>query len=150
MNAISMPGITKTCRAKKRESVEPAMIGPPNSRFTIHGPITRNSARDRRADANPPERILIETKNLPRERHAQRHQQKKNTDDPGEFSRILEGAEQKDLHHVNQNDRDHEVRAPAMERADVPAERDGMIQRLQAVPGLTRRRNVDHARVIFR
>ena len=52
-------------------------------------------------------------------------------------------AEKKNLHHVNQNDGDHEVGTPAMESTDVPAERDGMIQRLQAVPGFAGGRNVD-------
>ena len=33
-NAISSPGITKTCKAKKRDSVSPAMIGPPSNRCT--------------------------------------------------------------------------------------------------------------------
>ena len=38
MKAMSMPGMTKTWSAKKRESVEPAMMGPPRRRLTIHGP----------------------------------------------------------------------------------------------------------------
>jgi hypothetical protein len=32
--AINSPGTTKTCSAKNRESVAPAMIGPPSIRFT--------------------------------------------------------------------------------------------------------------------
>src|SRR5258708_25013106 len=35
---MSSPGTTNTCTAKKRESVAPAMIGPPNMSFTIAGP----------------------------------------------------------------------------------------------------------------
>ena len=36
----AIPGITKTCSAKKRESVAPAMIGPPSMRLHGHGPTT--------------------------------------------------------------------------------------------------------------
>src|SRR6266852_4653682 len=39
-NAMSSPGMTKTCSAKNLDSVAPAMIGPPNSRSTTHGPAT--------------------------------------------------------------------------------------------------------------
>src|SRR5262245_37880736 len=39
-NPINSPGTTKTWMAKKRESVAPAMIGPPNINFTTVGPMT--------------------------------------------------------------------------------------------------------------
>src|SRR5260370_105963 len=52
-------------------------------------------------------------------------------------------AKKKDLHHVNQNDRHHEVRTPPVQRADEPAQRDVVIQHLQAVPRFGRGRNVN-------
>src|SRR5262249_48107288 len=42
-----------------------------------------------------------------------------------------------------QHDRDHEVRAPPVHGADEPAQRDLVVQRLQAVPRLGRGRHVD-------
>ena len=39
--------------------------------------------------------------------------------------------------------RHHEIRAPAMQGANEPAQRDVVIQRLKAVPRLPRRRHVD-------
>ena len=36
----AIPGSRTRASAKNRESVAPAMIGPPSSRFTIHGPRT--------------------------------------------------------------------------------------------------------------
>ena len=83
-----------------------------------------NAARDRRADAEAPVRVLIEAQHLAGESHAERHQQKKNADDPGEFARKFVRAKEKNLDHVNQHDGDHEVRAPAVQRANEPTERD--------------------------
>src|ERR1019366_5728234 len=37
-SASRMPGMTKTCRVKKRESVGPAMMGPPSMRSTSAPP----------------------------------------------------------------------------------------------------------------
>src|SRR6267378_1339737 len=37
---ISIPGITNTCRAKNRDRVAPAMMGPPSINFTMAGPRT--------------------------------------------------------------------------------------------------------------
>ena len=34
--AMMVPGITKTCKVKKRERVSPAMIGPPSIMWTNH------------------------------------------------------------------------------------------------------------------
>ena len=105
------------------------MIG---TRLAIDAPIPKS-----------PISVLIEAQHLPGEGHAQSHQQKKNADDPGEFARKFVGPEQKDLHHVNENDRDHEVGAPSVHRADEPAERHMVIQSLQAAPRLAGRGNID-------
>ena len=140
---ISRPGMTKTCSAKKRDSVAPAMIGPPSISLTSRGPDERDAAGDRRADPEPPVRVLIEAQDLAGEGHAERHRSRKHADDPGQLARILVGAEQEHLHHVDEHDRDHEVRAPAVQRAEEPAERDLVVQGLQAAPGLVRRRHVD-------
>jgi len=53
------------------------------------------------------------------------------------------GAEEKHLNHVNEHDGDHEVRAPAVEPANEPAERDLVIEGLQAVPRFAGRGHVD-------
>ena len=48
--------MTKTCSAKNRDRVAPAMIGPPSISFTMPGPDDGYAARDRRADARGPNR----------------------------------------------------------------------------------------------
>ena len=141
--AISIPGITNTCSAKNRESVAPAMIGPPSISFTTAGPMIGNAAGDRSSDSQSPVGVLIEAQHLSAEGHAQSHQQEEDADDPGEFTRELVGPEQKDLHHMNQNNRHHEVGAPSVHRADEPAERHLMIQSLQAAPCLAGRGHVN-------
>ena len=55
------PGMTNTCRAKKRESVAPAMIGPPNIRLTIQRANYRNAAGNGCSDSQSPIGILIES-----------------------------------------------------------------------------------------
>ena len=142
-NAISIPGITKTCSAKKRDSVAPAMIGPPSIRFTNHGPMNGLRLADRSPDPKSPISVLIEAQHLPGERHAQRHQEQEYADDPGQFAGKLVGPEQKHLHHVNEDNGDHEIRAPSVQRANEPAQRNVVIQNLQAVPRLARGGHVD-------
>ncbi len=110
------------------------MIGPPSISFTIAGPMIGNAAGDRCADAQSPVCVLIEAQHLSAERHAKRHEQQKNADDPGEFARKLVSAEKKDLHHVDEDNGDHEVGAPSVQRADEPAESDVVIEGLQAAP----------------
>ncbi len=102
-----------------------------------------NAAGDGSANADAPEGVLIEAQDLAGEGHAESHEKKKHADDPGEFAGKFVGAEQKNLNHVDQNDGDHEVGAPAVERANVPAEGDGVIEGLQAVPGFSGGGNVD-------
>ena len=103
-----------------------------------------NAAGDRSANAQAPKRVLIESQNLAGERHAQSHEKQKDADNPGKFTGKFICAEKKNLDHVNQNDGNHEVGAPTMERADVPTEGDGMIEGLQAVPGFAGGRHVDN------
>ena len=55
-SAMSVPGTTNTCSVKNRESVAPAMIGPPSISETIVGPGDRDAAGDRGADPEPPVR----------------------------------------------------------------------------------------------
>ena len=139
----SAPGMTKTCSAKKRDSVAPAMMGPPSSRCTRPPPINGTRLDDGCADAQAPVGVLIEAQNLAGEGHAQRHQQQKNADDPGELARKFVGAEQKHLRHVDEDNGDHEVRSPAVQRAQEPAQRNLVIQNVEAVPRLARRRHID-------
>ena len=102
-----------------------------------------NAACDGGSDAKSPIGVLIEAQHLAAEGHAQRHQQEKDADDPGELPRKFVSAEQEDLHHVNQDDGDHEVRAPSVQRADEPAESHVVVQSLEAAPRLAGRGNVD-------
>ena len=132
---ISNPGMTKTCSAKNRDSVAPAMMGPPSSRCTSVRADQGNAAGDGSADAEAPVGVLVEAQHLPGEGHAQRHQQQEDADDPGQLAGKLVGAEQKHLAHVDEHDGDHEVGAPAVYRAQEPSQRDVVIQILQAVPG---------------
>ena len=74
----------------------------------------RGTAGDGGSDAESPVSVLIEAQDLSAEGHAQSHQQKKNADDPGELPGKLVGAEEEHLHHVNEDDRHHEVRAPTV------------------------------------
>jgi hypothetical protein len=71
--------------------------------------------------------------------------EKEYTYNPRKLARVFVSAKEKNLNHVNQDDGDHEIRAPSVERADVPAERDTVIQRLQAVPCLSGGRHVDQS-----
>src|SRR5579863_161742 len=68
-----------------------------------------NTANDGSTDAEAPVCILIETEDLACKGHAEGEQQQENSDDPGEFAREFVGAEQEDLHQMNQHDGDHEV-----------------------------------------
>src|SRR5258708_18822679 len=91
-------------------------------------------ARDGRSNAEPPIGVLIETQYLPAERHPERHEQKENPDDPGELTRKLISPEEEDLDHVNENDRDHEIRAPSVQRTDEPAESHVVVHSLETTP----------------
>ena len=59
INAISSPGMRKTCSVKKRDSVSPARIGPPSTAETSSGPIkgTRPRGATPEADRDPVRRF---------------------------------------------------------------------------------------------
>src|SRR5208283_3041488 len=95
----------------------------------------RRAAGDRRADAEAPVGVLIEAQDLAGERHPQRAQEKEAAGHPGELARILVRAEQEDLDHVDEHQGDHEVGAPAVQRAQIPSERLLVVEIYQAVPG---------------
>ena len=103
----------------------------------------RHAAQDRRADAEPPVGVLIEAQNLSRKCHAQREQQQEDADDPGKFAREFVGAEEKDLHQVNQHDGDHEIRTPAVQRAQIPAQPHIVIEKLEAAPRMAGSGSID-------
>src|SRR5215475_73360 len=67
---------------------------------------TWGTRRDRRADPEPPVRVLIPPEYLAREGHAERAQEQEHADDPRELTRVFVGAKQKDLDHVQRHDRD--------------------------------------------
>src|SRR5215467_7583697 len=81
-----------------------------------------DAAYDRRSDSKSPIRVLIEAQHLSSECHAECHQQKKYTEDPGELPGKLVSTEQEDLRHVNQNNGHHEIRTPSVQGPDKPAE----------------------------
>ncbi len=103
----------------------------------------RNAAGDRSSNSQSPISVLIEAQHLSGERHAESHQQQKDSEDPGQFARKFVGAEQKYLRHMNEDDGHHEVGAPSVHRADEPAERHLMIQGLQAAPCFASRGNIN-------
>jgi hypothetical protein len=106
-------------------------------------PDDGSAAGDGRADPEAPIRVLVEAQDLAREGHAERTEKKEDPDDPGQLARELVGAEQHDLDHVEEDDRHHEVRAPAVHRAQVPAEGLLVVEVLEALEGLVRRGYVD-------
>ena len=93
-----------------------------------------HAAEDGSADAEAPVGVLIEAQDLAGEGHAEGEQQQEDADDPGEFAGKLVGAEEEDLHHVNEHDGDHEVGAPAVHGAQKPAERDVVVEEFEAAP----------------
>jgi len=106
-------------------------------------PMNGTRLENRRRDAQSPVRILVEPEHLAGERHSQRHEQEHDAGDPGQLARILVRTEEEDLHHVNEHDGDHEVRSQPCSARMKPARRDMLIQRMQAVPGLSGRRDID-------
>ena len=135
--------MTKTCSAKKRESVGPAMMGPPSMRSTSGAADEGHAADDGSADAEAPVGVLIEAQDLAGKGHAEREQEQEDADDPGELAREFVGAEEEDLHQVNEHDGDHEVGAPAVQGAQIPAERDVVVEEFEAGPGVAGGGGVD-------
>ncbi len=120
---------------------------PRDDRAAVHkmhqvGAHKRHAAHDRGADAQAPVGVLVEAQHLAGEGHAEGQQQQHHTDDPGQLARELVRAEHEDLHHVDQHHRDHEVRSPAVQRTQEPAQGHVVVQELKAVPRLTRRRRI--------
>ena len=140
---MSAPGMTKTCSAKKRVSVCPGDDRAAQHHLHDLRPDDGSAAGDGRADAEAPVGVLVEAQDLAGEGHAQRAEEQEDADDPGQLARELVGAEQHDLDHVEEDDRHHEVGAPAVHRAQEPAEGLLVVEDLQALEGLVRRRHVD-------
>ncbi len=135
--------MTKTCKAKKRVRVGPAIIGPPNKQVDQWAANDRYAGYDRSANAQPPVGILVEAHHLPGECHAQCHQEQKNTQNPGQLTGKLISAKQKDLRHMDQHHGDHEVRSPEVHGAQKPPQRQLVVQHLQTVPRLSGGGNID-------
>src|SRR5271170_7436543 len=106
-------------------------------------PNDGNATCDRRPNPQSPISVLVEAQHLAGKRHAERYEQKKHSDDPRKFPRKLVRSKKKDLHHVDQDDCNHEIRAPPMQSPNEPAERNGVVENLQAVPGFSGGRHVD-------
>src|ERR1700678_2268730 len=102
-----------------------------------------NAAGNRRSDSEAPVSVLIEAQNLTGKCHAKSHQQKKYADDPSQLAGKFVSSKEKHLHHMNQDNGDHEVGAPSVHGADEPAKRNLMIQGLQAAPCFPRRGHIN-------
>src|ERR1700675_1550105 len=103
----------------------------------------RESARNRCSDPETPIGVLVESQDLSCEGHAECNEEKKHTHNTAQLARIFVGAKQKDLDHVDQYDRNHKVRAPAMQAANEPTKCNIVIESLEAVPSFTGGRHVD-------
>src|SRR6516164_5837750 len=69
----------------------------------------RNTTHDRSADAQAPVGVLIKTKHLAGEGHAEGHEEHEYSQNPCELAGEFVCAEEKDLSHMDQDDCDHEV-----------------------------------------
>ena len=105
-------------------------------------PHERNASGNRGADAEAPIGILIEAHDLSGEGHAEGTEEQDDSREPCELARVLVGAEQEHLRHVREHQGEHEVGAPAVQRAQVPAERLRVVQVEEALPCGIRRRHV--------
>ena len=103
----------------------------------------RNAADDGSADAQAPVGVLIEAQDLSGEGHAQGEHEQKDARDPGQLARIFVCAKEKDLHHVNEHDGDHEVRSPSVHGAQKPAQPQVVVDELQAGVGIARAGRID-------
>ncbi len=125
-----------------RES-QAADDGPAKQRVNEVAADPGNAAGDGCADAEAPVGVLVKAENLAGEGHAEGEQEQEDAENPGELARVFVGSEHEDLDHVDEHDGDHEVRAPAVNGAQEPAERDVVVEELEARPGLARGRRVD-------
>src|SRR5215470_10630267 len=107
------------------------------------GSDERDPAHDCRSDTQPPVGVLVETHDLSGESHPEGEQQQNAARDPGQLTWIFECPKQEHLYHVDHHDADHEVGAPKMQRAKIPAEGLLKIQILQTRVGLISRGHVD-------
>ena len=141
-SAIRIPGIRKTWAVNTRESVRPAMMGPPRIRWTTDSPTNGRAGGDRRPDPEAPVGVLVPAHELAGEGHAERAQEQEHPDDPRHLAWVLVGAPQEDLDHVERHHGDHAVRAPEVHRAQEPPERRLVVQVEQALVRLVGRRDV--------
>ena len=102
-----------------------------------------HTAEDRSANAETPVSVLVETQHLASEGHAEGHQDQQNPDDPSQLSREFICSPEKDLGHVDENNGDHEVGTPAVDRAQEPSQRNVVVEELQTLPRIGGRGRVD-------
>ena len=62
--------------------------------------------------------------------------QEEYTEHPGDFTRLLVGTVEIGLHHMDDDDKDHQVGSPNMDLSDQPAERHRLVDVVDAVAGL--------------
>ena len=142
-SARTVPGRTKTCSEKKRESVSEAMIGTPKHQIHQAFSDERDTPKNGRTDAKAPVSILVPAQHLAGEGQTQRADHEDDTGHPRNFARILVGAPEIDLRHVEQHGADHEVGSPIVHRPQVPSEVLFVGQIEKAVVGFRGRGHVD-------
>ena len=105
-------------------------------------PEDREVRDDARPDRDRPERELVPRQQVAGEGEGEREQQQQHADDPVELARRLVGAGEEDPAHVQEDDRDHAVRGPAVRVAQEHPERDRVLEVLHAAVRRGRVRDV--------
>ena len=81
--------MTKTCRAKNRDSESPPITSDAEQELHDDGADHRHATGHRAGDRQPPVGVGIPTQHLAAEEHAERAEQQEHADDPGQLARIL-------------------------------------------------------------
>src|SRR5579863_1986709 len=125
------------CRTRNNRAAQHKIHSP--------GPNHWHSTRNRCPNSQSPIGVLVESQYLAGEGHGERHQQEEHANHPGQLSRKLVRPEKEDLHHMDQDDRHHEIRAPTVQSSNEPTQRNTVIENLQAVPGLSGGRHINES-----
>ena len=80
-----------------------------------------NTTHDGGADSQTPISILIPAHHLPRKRQAQGAQHEYAAGNPSDLARILVGAKEKNLRHVEEHDSHHEIGSPIVHGPHKPS-----------------------------
>ena len=126
------PGVQREKAGKRRSGDD----RPAEHEVEERASHARDAAHDGGADSQPPVGVLIEAQHLAGEGHSQSDEKEQDPHQPGELPGILVRTEEEDLHHVDEDDRHHEVRAPAVQGANEPSGGDVVVQDVEDAPRL--------------